>query len=121
MQRELTNIDDIKFLVNTFYSRVRTNEVLGNIFNNAIGNKWNGHLNKMYRFWQTILFHDQSYHGSPLPPHMKLVIGEVHFEKWITIFTQTVDGHFKGEIAEQAKERGQKIAQTFQLKLEYSF
>ena len=75
----------------------------------------------MCPFWQTILFHDQSYHGSPLPHDIKLAIGKVHFEKWITIFKPTVADHFKGEIAEQTKERGQKIAQTFQLKLEYSF
>lgn len=121
MRRALNDIADIKFLVDTFYSRVRADEVLGAIFNNAIGNNWDLHLNKMYRFWQTILFHEQSYNGSPFPPHMKLAIGPVHFEKWITIFRQTVDDFFEGEIAEQAKWRGQKIAETFQLKLEYSF
>ena len=52
---------------------------------------------------------------------MKLAIGQVHFERWIGILRQTVDDFFEGEIAEQAKWRSQKIAETFQLKLEYSF
>ena len=120
MKKDINDIDDIKTLVDTFYSRVRKDEVLGPIFNNAIGNNWDAHLNKMYRFWQTILFHEQSYYGSPFPPHMKLAIGQVHFEKWIGIFQETVNDYFNGEIAEQAKWRGQKIAETFQLKLEYS-
>lgn len=37
MKKDINDIDDIKFLVDTFYSRVRKDEVLGSIFNNAIG------------------------------------------------------------------------------------
>lgn len=119
MQKEITDIEDIKLLVDTFYNRVRQDEILGPIFNNAIGTNWEVHLNKMYRFWQTILFHEQSYNGSPFPPHMKLNINDVQFKKWVGIFIQTVGELFEGEIAEAAKWRGQKIAETFQLKLEY--
>lgn len=68
----------------------------------------------MYRFWQTILFHEQSYNGSPFPPHMKVNINEVHFTIYmVRIFIQTVDELFEGEIAEAAKWRGQEIAETF--------
>lgn len=119
MRKEISDSTDIKVLIDTFYSRVRASEILGSIFDDAIGANWDNHLNKMYRFWQTILFHEQSYYGSPFPPHMKLAIGPMHFDDWVRIFTKTVDDLFVGETAEQAKWRGQKIAETFQYKIEY--
>jgi hemoglobin len=46
--------EDIK-LLEYFYSQVQTDDFIGPIFNEKIGNRWPEHLEKMYRFWQTIL------------------------------------------------------------------
>lgn len=119
MKRDIENMDDIKLMVDTFYQRIRENEVLGPIFQERIENRWQEHLDKMYRFWQTILLGERTYTGAPFPPHAKMPIDESHFIIWVKHFTQTVDDFFEGENAEEAKKRATLMAAIFNSKLEY--
>ena len=73
----------------------------------------------MYRFWQTVLLQDHTYFGSPFAPHMKLPIEGKHFDRWKKLFFETVDSNFAGKKAEEAKWRAAKMAQMFQMKIEY--
>lgn len=116
---DISNLEDIQLLVNTFYSRVRENELLGPIFNERIGDRWAMHLEKMYRFWQTVLLEVHTYTGSPFPPHAKLPVEALHFDTWLQIWNGTVDEFFAGEKASEAKWRGYKMAQMFMYKIEY--
>ena len=118
MNRDIEHIEDIKLVVNTFYKRIQQNNVLGPIFEERVGNKWNEHLEKMYRFWQTILFNEHTYSGAPFPPHARMPIDESHFIIWVKNWTNTVDEFFSGPIAEEAKKRGTLMAAIFNSKLE---
>lgn len=117
--KDITDLEDIKLLVNTFYAKVQKDEFIGPLFNEKIGNRWPEHLEKMYRFWQTILLEEHTYNGAPFPPHAKMPIDESHFIIWVSIFTKTVDDLFEGEIANEAKKRGTLMAALFNSKLEF--
>ncbi|HOZ82919.1 MAG TPA: group III truncated hemoglobin [Bacteroidia bacterium] len=117
--RDIENINDIQLLVDSFYGKIRDDEKLGHIFNGIIKDRWPEHLEKMYRFWQTILLEDQTYFGSPFVPHAKMPVDKTHFEQWIKLFSETVDENFVGEKAEQAKWQGQRMAEMFHYKIEY--
>jgi hemoglobin len=117
--KDIETIDDIKLFVNTFYEKVRTNELIGPVFNAVIGDKWPIHLEKMYTFWQTILFNDRTYFGRPFPPHAKLPISAEHFETWKELFNETVNQNFEGPVADDAMWRANQMAQMFQSKIEY--
>ncbi len=119
MAKDITTLDDIKLLVNTFYGRVQQDELIGPIFNEKIQNRWDEHLAKMYAFWQTILLDDHTYFGRPFPPHAELPVKSDHFDRWLAIFNQTVDELFEGEKAEEAKWRGAQMAKMFLSKIEY--
>lgn len=116
---EITDIKAIKLLVDTFYEKVRLDDQLAEIFNKAIQNRWPEHLGKMYRFWQTVLLGDHTYYGSPFARHAKLPIQPEHFERWLSLFNQTVDEHFEGEKAVEAKWRAEQMARMFQMKLDH--
>ncbi|WP_269221906.1 group III truncated hemoglobin [Flavobacterium sp. IMCC34518] len=118
-RKDITNIGDIQLMVDTFYSNIRKDELLGTIFEEKIGNRWPEHLEKMYRFWQTILLEEHTYSGSPFPPHKQLPVEKQHFNRWMEIFTETVDSLFTGPLAEEAKLRGQNMAEMFNYKIEY--
>jgi hemoglobin len=60
-KNEIKNIDDIKLMVDTFYGKIREDEKLKDIFNNKIEDRWTVHLEKMYRFWQTVLLDEHTY------------------------------------------------------------
>lgn len=119
IKHDIETLDDVKLMVNTFYDRIRENEVLGPIFNEKIQDRWPQHLEKMYRFWQTILLSEHTYNGAPFPPHARLPIDEAHFVIWVKTFSSTVDEFFSGPNAEEAKKRGALMAAIFNSKLEY--
>jgi hemoglobin len=115
---DILHLDDVKNLVDTFYSKVREDALLGPIFDERIQNRWPAHLAKMYTFWQTILLGEHTYYGSPFPPHATLPVDRHHFEKWLELFYQTIDELFSGEVAKEAKWRANKMAEMFQYKIE---
>lgn len=98
---------EIETLVNTFYERVRADQVLGFIFNDVAQTDWATHLPKMYAFWETVLFRSGGYTGNPLATHAKLVpqtaMGRAQFDQWLMLFRATVDDLFAGEKAEHIK------------------
>lgn len=119
IKQDIHSLDDIKLMVNTFYQRIKQDIVLGPIFEEKIQDRWPVHLEKMYRFWQTILLEEHTYNGSPFPPHAQMAIDESHFVIWLKIFTTTVDDLFNGNVAEDAKKRGTLMAALFNSKLEF--
>jgi hemoglobin len=119
IQTDITTLEDIKLLVDSFYSKVQKDEFIGPIFNEKIANRWPEHLEKMYRFWQTILLEVHSYSGSPFPPHKQLPVDKEHFDRWMEIFTETVDVLFAGPIAEEAKLRARNMSEMFNYKINY--
>lgn len=116
---DILNIDDVKLLVDTFYAKVRDNELLSTVFNKVIGDNWPAHLEKMYGFWQTLLLDTPAYSGSPFLKHAKLPIAKEHFDTWMSLFNETVDEYFTGEKANEAKWRAERMSEMFQYKLEY--
>ena len=116
--KDIMTSEDIKTLVDAFYEKVRRDELLSPIFNERIQNRWPQHLKKMYSFWQTVLLNEQTYSGSPFPPHAQLPINHSHFEKWIELFVSTIDELFKGDKATEANWRASKMAEMFQSKIE---
>jgi len=117
MQKEILNLDDIKKLVDCFYTKVKEDEMLKDIFNNVIEDRWPEHLEKMYTFWQTVLLEEHTYYGAPFMPHANLPVSKKHFDRWLALFYETLDELFEGEKAEEARWRATKMAEMFQLKI----
>ena len=118
-KHDITTLEDIQLMVDTFYGTIQQDDLIGPIFNEKIQNRWPEHLERMYRFWQTILLEVHTYSGSPFPPHKQLSVSKDHFNRWITLFNTTIDAHFYGPTAEEAKLRAEKMAEMFLYKIEY--
>lgn len=116
-KHDIATLDDIKLLVDTFYTRVADDALLAPVFMERLGGRWTTHLEKMYTFWQTVLLEEYTYNGAPFPPHAKLPVDAAHFDTWLSLFNATIDSLFTGEKADEAKWRAGKMAQLFQLKI----
>ncbi|MDO5656058.1 MAG: group III truncated hemoglobin [Flavobacteriaceae bacterium] len=119
MMQDIQNINDIKQMVDSFYGRVQKDDLIGPIFNEKLNGRWPEHLEKMYKFWETVLLDNHSYYGSPFAPHARLPVEKLHFDRWVMLFNQNMDEQFKGDIAEEAKWRAAKMAQMFNYKIDY--
>lgn len=106
--------DDVKKLVDTFYDKVKADELIGPLFGHV---DWPHHLPIMYNFWSSMLLGDQTYRGNPLQKHLPLPLERMHFERWLKLFTATVDENFAGEKADEVKMRAQSIAGIFQIRM----
>lgn len=118
IKQDIKSINEITLMVNQFYHKVERDDLLGPVFERVIQGNWQPHLEKMYRFWETILLDTHSYFGSPFPPHTKLGIGAKHFERWLQLFEETIDENFQGQKSNEAKWRAQKMAEIFRHKLD---
>lgn len=114
---DITTLDEVKLLVDTFYGKVRKDELLGPVFDDRIQDRWPQHLQKMYTFWQTVLLGEQTYFSSPFPPHATLPVNEQHFNRWLALFSETLEELFEGKIKEEAMWRAGKMADMFQYKI----
>ena len=118
MKRDITELDDIKLLVDTFYAKAQKAPLIGEIFTTMISD-WQAHLNKMYRFWQTILLEQHNYQRNPFMPHAKMPLSSEHFDTWVGLWCDTVDDLYAGEKANEAKYRGKLMAALFLSKFNY--
>jgi hemoglobin len=112
--KDIATEEDIKVLVDSFYDRVNRDEVLGPVFNEIAKVDWDHHLPTMYAFWTQMLFRKPVFKGAPWPKHRVLPLKQEHFERWISLFSRTVDEHFAGPKATEAKSAALSIADTFQ-------
>lgn len=118
-KREIQVLEDVKEMVDQFYGKVREDELLGPIFESRIQDRWPQHLDIMYRFWQTILLEERTYSGRPFVPHMNLPVEKEHFDRWLFLFSETVDDLFTGQKAIVAKLQGKRMAEMFLMKITY--
>src|SRR5690606_24417773 len=120
MKRDISNREDIELLVNTFYDRVKTDDVIGYLFNDVAKVNWDLDLPQMYNFWENILFFTGNYSGSPMMAHRELhqksPMTEAHFAHWVKLFHSTVNDLFAGEKADEIKDRASNIANVMMYK-----
>ncbi len=120
MKTDIRNRKDIEKLINAFYDKVKTDAVIGYLFNDVAKVNWDMHLPKMYDFWENILFYTANYEGNPMLKHKELhqksPMTKVHFQHWNALFIQTVDKLFVGKKAEEIKNRALNISDMMMYK-----
>ncbi|WP_432410084.1 group III truncated hemoglobin [Rasiella sp. SM2506] len=120
--KDLETRKDIELLVNSFYSKVKIDPTIGYIFTEVVNVDWEEHLPKMYSFWETIIFGSTSFKGNPIRTHKELSwktkMGEEQFDRWLALWTQTIDEKFKGIRADEIKQRGKNIAGLMLFKIQ---
>lgn len=116
-KHDIQGLEDIKLIVDDFYGKVAKDELLAPIFNYRLSTYWVPHLEKMYTFWNAALFGVKGYVGNPFAKHATMPVTAAHFERWLSLFNQTVDMHFEGPMAQDAKRRGFIMATTFQRRM----
>lgn len=116
-KKDIENLDDIKLLVNEFYSKVKKDELLGPIFFGKIGENWERHLEKMYLFWNAALFGIKGYVGNPFSKHITMDLKPEHFSRWLLLFEETLTENFYGKTAQDAEWRAYIMAENFNRKI----
>ena len=105
-------------LVSRFYERVREDEMLGPVFNDAIKN-WPEHLDRLAAFWSSMMLTTGRYKGNPLAAHLKhsTRISPELFQRWLALWAITTAEVMKPDAAAALQAKASRIAESFQLAL----
>ncbi|PYS99743.1 MAG: hypothetical protein DMF63_10475 [Acidobacteria bacterium] len=115
--KDVESRTDIDRLMNVFYERALGDSVIGYIFTDVAKLDLEHHLPIIGDFWESLLFGTPTYqkHGrNPMLVHKELhaksPLTPQHFERWLELFTATIDDLFAGENADHLKVRAGAIA-----------
>lgn len=119
--QDINNRQDVEQLVNTFYDKVKADTTIGHIFQTIIGDDWSHHLPVMYSFWETVLFGKAGYVGNPIKKHIDLdkqiPLEKAHYDRWQSLWNETVDTLFAGPIADDAKYKAGNMVNLISMKV----
>ena len=113
-KKKLKSRADVTFLVQSFYECVLKDELLSPFFKKLDFDK---HLPKMIDFWGFILLGETGYTTNVIEKHLHMPLKGEHFERWLSLFHQTLNTYFEGENVETAKQRAYTIAWTTKSKM----
>lgn len=111
---DIESRSDIDRLLADFYARATADGLIGHHF---AALDLEAHLPVIGDFWESVLLGADKYRRHrrhPVRIHLELnrrvPLAREHFERWLDLFRETVDGRFSGTRAEFAKLRALGIA-----------
>jgi len=109
---------NIRELVDTFYARVRADDLIGPLFNDAIAD-WPHHLDKLAAFWSSVMLTSGRYKGRPMPAHLKHRerIAPAMFDRWLALWRQATAALFAPQPAAVFQDKAERIAESLSLAL----
>ncbi len=126
MTTELNDIesrDNIENILNSFYKKAFADDLIGHFFTEVVPLDLATHLPVIADFWEAVLFNTHSYRKNVMEIHQHIhhlsAIKKAHLDRWVQIFTATIDECFAGEKANLMKQRAQSIAALMDIKLNY--
>lgn len=107
-------------LVATFYGRVRQDDLIGPLFNDAVED-WPEHLSKLADFWSSVMLTTGRYKGNPVIKHVKHVarITPEMFARWLAIWRDTTAELLPPAAAAQLQDKAARIAESLQLAIRF--
>lgn len=105
--------EKIGALVEDFYGRIVHHPSLGSIFRREIDGRWPEHLEKMKRFWTSMILRTTDFKGNTLKVHLALPdIDPDMLPEWLTLWKTTVADHFSNqEAADLFLRKAESIAE----------
>jgi len=80
----------ISGFVDRFYARIRADDLLGPIFAERVSD-WDVHLDRMKRFWRSVLHNSGEFSGNPMVKHIVIPgLDASHFAHWLELFYATL-------------------------------
>ena len=111
----------LKQLIERFYARVRADDLIGPLFNEAVGD-WPEHLYKLQSFWSGVMLRSGRYKGRPLPAHIQHAdrISAASFDRWLALWRETTMELFEPAAAAALQKKAGRIAESLNLGIRFS-
>ena len=112
---------DLKKMLEAFYKKVFKDDLISHFFIEVVPLDLEHHLPVITDFWESVLLDARGYRKNVMQVHadihQKSKLQKEHLDRWVALFTGTVDEFFEGPKATLAKQRAASIATMMNLKL----
>jgi len=106
----------ISHLVELFYSRVQTDDLIGPVFDQFVRN-WDHHHDTLKNFWCSQLLGAGTYQGNGFVAHQRLPLEEEHFDRWLALWEQAATEVLPADLAQRAIGRARHMAHHYKVGL----
>jgi hemoglobin len=110
----LDHPEAIELMVDSFYSRIKTDPRLSVIFFELGEVELEKHLPHIKCYWKKLLLADHAYNRHTMNIHRalheKVNLRSSDFEIWLALFIETIDDGFSGPMAKRAKKIASSVA-----------
>jgi hemoglobin len=124
VRKDISSREDLVRLLEVFYDRALADPLIGHFFTTVIPLDMRTHIPVIADFWESVLLDGRGYRKNVMEVHRNLhalsSLRKEHLDRWVQLFTATVDDLFSGDKAELAKQRGRSIATMMDIKLNHS-
>lgn len=112
----------IERVVKHFYAAVRTDDVLGPLFNGILSKDpeiWRTHEAKIANFWANAILHERSYDGNPMLVHSGIsALDPTMFTNWLGLFDKTLSDQLPADLALQWSTLAHRIGRGLRFGVE---
>ncbi len=123
MKRDIESREDLEKMLKAFYTKVFTDDLISHFFTEVVPLNLEQHLPTITNFWESVLLNGRDYRKNVMQLHIDIhtlsPIKKEHLDRWVHLFTQTVDEFFEGEKATLAKQRAVSIATIMDMKMNH--
>ncbi len=111
---------DIEALMVRFYKKALADDRIGHYFTEVVPLDLDKHIPLITNFWESVIFEKTAYPGNVMQAHEKIhqmvPFTDADFNRWVSLFTETVNEMYEGDHAEKIKQRATSIATVMKIK-----
>lgn len=110
----------VRRVIASFYEKVRRDDALAPVFNDAIGNHWDAHIERIVLFWLTATQLGTGYEGRKFMPvhlHNRAIRAEL-LPRWLELFRATAASECTPQAAAVLVDIAERMAESLKISLE---
>lgn len=123
MKKDIADRRDIVQLLELFYKAAFEDATIGRFFTEVVPLDLETHIPVIADFWESVVFGSRNYRKNVMEVHKGIhqlsAIRKEHLDRWVALFTATVDALHEGPNATMMKQRAQSIATLMDIKLNH--
>lgn len=122
--KDIENREELEKFLWAFYEKAFRDELIGRFFTEVVPLDLQTHIPVIADFWESVVFGSRGYRKNVMQVHQHIhqlsPISKEQLNRWVLLFTQTLDEYFHGPNAIVMKQRAASIATLMDIKLNHN-
>ena len=123
MKKDIETREELEELLKQFYKKAFADELIGHFFTEVVPLDLKTHIPVIANFWESVVFNSHGYRKNVMEVHKHIhhlsKIKKEHLDRWVNIFSETLDEQFEGYKTELMKQRARSIATLMDIKFNH--